>query len=112
MASEQTQHYRSIGGQLAVYLRQREEPWPSTATLQGLAADLVGIHTELALPVRELVSRPAFRVLAEKAGTGGGRLERDALLQDLQRTFAPAVVAGLTEVLNGLLDLLPGSAGR
>ena len=110
MASNQTQHYRAIGGQLALYLRQREGPWPSTASLQGMAADLVGAHTELALPLRELVSRPAFRALAEKAGSGGGLLERDALLQDLQRTFAPAVVAGLAEVLNGLLDLPGGSA--
>jgi len=76
-----------------------------------MAADLVGAHTELALPLRDLVSRPAFRALAEKAVSGGGLLERDALLQDLQQTFAPAVVAGLAEVLNGLLDLPSGSAG-
>jgi hypothetical protein len=105
VAFNQTQHYRAIGGQLALYLRQSEGPWPSTASLQGMAADLVGAHTELALPLRELVSRPAFRALAEKAGSGGGLLERDALLQDLQCTFAPAVVAGLAEVLNGMLDL-------
>ena len=109
MASNQTQQYRAIGGQLAQYLRRREGPWPSTPTLHGVAADLVGAHTDLALPLRELVGRPAFRSLAEKAGSGGGLLERDALLQDLRQTFAPAVVEGLAEVLNGLLELPSGS---
>ena len=89
---------------------QRQGAWPTTATLQGIAIDLVGAHTELSLPLRELVSRPAFRSLADKAGTGGGELDRDALLLDMQQTFAPVVVAGLAEVLNGFLDLPSGGA--
>ena len=109
MTSDQTQKYRAIGGQLALYLRRRVGPWPTSSVLQGIAADLVGDHAELSLALREMVSRPAFRALAEQAGSGRGLLERDALLQDLKSTFAPPVVAGLAEVLNGLLDLPSGS---
>lgn len=109
MNRDLAQQYRDIGTRLALYLRQRQDDWPSSAALQGIVADLLATHVALALPLKDLVSRPAFRTLLRKAGSGSGGLERDALLQDLQRTFAAEVVNDLAEVLNGILDLPLGS---
>ena len=109
MNRERAQHNREIGTRLAHYLRQRQGDWPATASLQGIVADLVGSQVDLALPLKDLVSRPAFRGLFNKAAGGSGALDRDALLQDLQRTFAAEIVNDLAEVLNGILDLPLGS---
>ena len=77
----------------------------TTATLQAIAADLVGARTELLLPLKDLVSRPGFQQLIAKAGSGSGGVELRALLADLEMTFTPALINALEEVLNGFLDL-------
>jgi len=102
---EQRRQYRAIGGQLALYLRQRLGGLPSPSTLQAVAADLAADQAELVLPLRDLVIRPGFAAVAAKAGSGGGVLERQALLQAMEATFAPAVIAALSEILAGCLDL-------
>lgn len=102
--------YRSLGGQLATVLRQREGQQLSASTLQAIAADLVGDRTELLLPLKELVIRPGFELLVSKAGSGHGVVERRALLADLERTFSPAVITALEELLGGFLDLPAASA--
>jgi hypothetical protein len=102
---QERKQYRAIGGRLAVVLRQRQGQRSSAAALQAIAADLVGERTELLLPLKDLVSRPGFELLAAKAGSGRGVVERHALLADLERTFSPAVIAALEELLGGFLDL-------
>ena len=104
---EERKKYRAIGSQLAVVIRNGAARPTSTTALQAVVADLVGNETELLLPLKELVGRPAFQRLVPKAGSGSGSAERLALLQELQRTFAPAITLALEELLGGFLDL-PG----
>ena len=105
MTSQERKQHRAIGGRLAVVLRQRQGKLPSPAAMQGIAADLVGDKTELLLPLKDLLSRPGFQVLVAKAGSGRGVVERQALLADLERTFSPAVITAMEELLGGFLDL-------
>ena len=105
MDRNQSSDYRRIGADLARYVRQQEGRWPSASALQGVVADLVAGQAELLLPLRDLVNRPTFRTLAGLAGSGSGVVQRDALLQELSRTFAPALLTALRETLNGFLDL-------
>jgi len=88
-----------------VYLRQRGHDLPSAQTLQALASDFAAGHDDLVLPLKLLLLKPAFRQLIPKAGSGKGALERQALLQSMQNTFAPAVIDALADVLSGFLDL-------
>ena len=55
--------------------------------------------------MKDLLSRPGFQLLVAKAGSGRGVVERQALLADLERTFSPAVITALEELLGGFLDL-------
>ena len=105
MTPQERKQYRAIGGRLAVVLRQRKEQLPSPAAMQGIAADLVGDKTEILLPLKDLLSRPGFQLLLAKAGSGRGVVERQALLADLEKTFSPAVITALEELLGGFLDL-------
>ncbi|MEN9541231.1 MAG: hypothetical protein RLZZ459_1322 [Cyanobacteriota bacterium] len=107
MSPELGHQYRAIGARLARYVREASGPLPSTGALQALAADLAAEHNSLVLPLKDLVSRPVFRTIAAKAGSGGGAMERHALLLQMGETFSPQVVSALAEVLSGLLDL-PG----
>lgn len=112
MQPDQAQQYRLIGNRLAQVLRQRGGVLPPPAQLQGLVADLLGSHSELLLPLRELIQRPAFEAVAARAGSGSGTLQRDSLLQELSTTFAPGLIAALAELLNGFLDLPSEPAPR
>jgi len=102
---EQRRLYRMIGGRLALYVRQQQAGFASVSALQAVAADLAADQSQLVLPLRELVSRPGFRALAPRAGSGSGALECQALLQTLDATFTPMLIAALGEVLAGFLDL-------
>jgi len=106
---EKSTHYRSIGSRLAVYIRKQHAEIPASAILQSLAADLAAGDADLVLPLKDLVTRPAFRSLTSKAGSGGGSLERHALLLSMQTRYAPQVLDALGEVLSGFLDLPNGS---
>lgn len=109
MTPEQRSQYRAVGGRLAAYVRQLADDLPPSASLQAVVSDLVGNNGELALPLKDLVSRPGFRSLTRKAGSGSGSLERNALLQSMQATFSLQVIEALVEMLSGFLDLPSGS---
>lgn len=111
MTPEERKQYRAIGGRLAVVLRQRQGQLPSPAAMQGIAADLVGDKTELLLPLKDLVSRPGFQSLISQAGSGRGTVERQALLAELEATFASTVIRAMGELLGGFLDL-PATAAQ
>ena len=100
--------YRQIGQALAAHLNQTSGV-PSVAALQGMIADLAPDHPELLLPLRDLVARPGFQGLVTKAGSGGGALQRDAMLNEVRPLFSTQVMEALTEVLNGFLNLPPVS---
>lgn len=96
--------YRQIGQALASHLN-RSSGVPTGAALQGMIADLAADHPELLLPMRDLVSRPAFQLLIAKADSGGGMLQRDALINEVRPLFSGQVLDALLELLNGFLNL-------
>ena len=103
---------RELGQRLADTLRQNNGTIDSPARLQALVADLVAERQELLLPLRDLVARPAFQALIPRAGSGGGAMQRDVLIQDMGVTFSLPVIAAIGELLDGFLDLPPGSAAQ
>lgn len=92
--------YRRVGGQLRAYLRANE---PSTQQIQALLGDLLA-DDELLLPMRDAVARPGFAAFKSHAGSGIGTMQRQALLQELGRSYLPSVVEGIGTVLAGILD--------
>lgn len=81
----------------------------AAAPILSQVQDLLGADTSLLGPLRDLLVRPSFRQLVG-GSQGSVRLgSRDALLQDLNATYNPAVVARLTAVIDGCLGL-PASA--
>ena len=96
--------YRQIGQALASHINQSSGV-TTGAALQGMIADLAADHPELQLPMRDLVSRPAFQLLIAKANSGGGMLQRDALINEVRPLFSAPVLEALSELLNGFLNL-------
>ena len=92
--------YRIVGGRLGAYIRSNN---PSTQQIQGFLGDLLA-NDELLLPMRDVVARPSFTALRDFAGSGGGVIQRDALLQDLARSYLSNVVDGVGQLINGMLD--------
>ena len=92
--------YRTVGGRLGAYIRSNN---PSTQQIQSLLGDLLA-NDELLLPMRDVVARPSFTALRDFAGSGGGAAQRDALLQELARSYLPTVVDGVGQLINGMLD--------
>ena len=102
--------WRELGQRLAHVLRQNPGAITTPARLQGLVADLAADQQELLLPLKDLVNRPAFQALIPRAGSGSGAVQRDVLIQAMEATFSRQVIQALAEVLDGFLDLPPGSA--
>lgn len=101
--------WRELGQRLAHVLRQNPGAVTAPARLQALVADLAADQQELLLPLKDLVNRPAFQALIPRAGSGSGAVQRDVLIQALEATFSRQVIQALAEVLDGFLDLPPGS---
>lgn len=93
-------NYRQVGEKLGEYIRGSN---PTTQQIQGLLADLLA-GDDLLVPMREVVSRPAFAPLQAFAGRRGGAIQRDALVQELSRSYLPSVVDKVRLVLDGVLD--------
>lgn len=102
--------HRRIGERLANSLRDRKGHQLSPKILQAIAVDLAEQSADLILPLRVLVSRPAFAALITKAGTGTGSVERHALLHEVQQLFLPGIVKAISEILDGFLGL-PATSG-
>lgn len=75
--------YRQIGQALASHINQSSGV-TTGAALQGMIADQAADHPELLLPMRDLVSRPAFQSLIAKADSGSGMLQHDALINEVR----------------------------
>jgi hypothetical protein len=104
--------WRELGQQLALILSQSSGSISTPARLQGLVADLAAEQQELLLPLKDLVSRPAFQALIPRAGSGSGAVQRDVLIQAMEATFSRQVIQALRELLDGFLNLPPGSADQ
>ena len=97
--------YRQVGGRLGVYIRANN---PSTQQIQGLLADLLA-GDPLLPTMREVALTPEFVPLKGLAGSGGGAVQRDALLQELAERYLPGVVDDIGQLINGLLDQPAGA---
>jgi len=97
-------HYR-LGAELAKYVRsQTGQGVPPVTALQAVVADIAATTPNLAIPLRDLVSRQGLQVLLPLAGSGSGELQCKALVDDIRQLYHPDVVQALVEVLNGFLE--------
>jgi len=94
-----------IGVEFERNIRQGSGVDCSTSVLQGLIADLTAENHELYAILKDLVGRQSFKVLLPLAGTGTGRLEKDALIQEINRVYLPAVCYQVSQFLDGFLGL-------
>ncbi len=100
---------RSLGRQLGEFVLQRQgASRPTPVALQGVVADLAAGTPDLQAPLRDLVSRQSFGALLPHARSGGGLIQRDALIQEISRVYHPEVLVEMEEVLNGFLDASGG----
>lgn len=98
--------YREVGARLGAYIRTNN---PSTQQIQGLLADLLA-GNELLPTMKEVVSLPSFHGIQALTGSGGGAVQRDALLQELGRRYLPSVLEEVAQTINGMLDIPVSSA--
>lgn len=105
MASEASEPLRSIGAKLADFASQNAHNSQLASTLQGLAADLTPHQPDLAIPLRDLVSRPLFLESIKQAQKGPRLIQRDALINDLSRIYSEHILDSITEILNGFFQI-------
>ena len=98
--------YSQLGDRLGGYIRANN---PSTQQLRAFLGDLLA-NDELLLPMRDVVARPSFGTLAALAGSGTGTAQREALLQELSRSYLPTVVSDVKCVVTGMLALAANGA--
>jgi hypothetical protein len=70
-----------------------------------VVADLAATTPNLAIPLRDIVSRQGFQRLIPLAGSGTGELQRKVLVEDIRQLYHPDVVHALVDMLNGFLEL-------
>ena len=110
VATADNSHLRRLGSQFGEYVSKQKGNIPSPAALQGVIADLAAGESELIAPLRDLVSKQSFAALLPYARSNGGRIQRDALIQEISRVYHPDVLVRVEEVLNGFLDASGGIA--
>ena len=93
-------NYRHVGGRLGAYIRANN---PSTQQIQGLLADLLA-GDKLLPTMREVVTMPEFALLTDLAGSGGGLVQRDALIRELSSRYVPGVLEQVGQLIDGMLD--------
>ena len=100
----------SIGRHLGDYIKRQGGTTPSPQALQGVVADLAVGQPDLQAPLRDLVGRQGFSALLTYSRSGGGLIQRDALIQEISRIYHPDVLIRVEQVLNGFLDVSGGIA--
>ena len=99
---EQSEEYK-LGLALGRFVKEQGQRHP--AQLTAVIADLSADHPDLQAPLRDLVTRESFLSLLHKARSGGGLIQRDAVIQEMKSIYQQDILANLEEVLNGFLDL-------
>jgi hypothetical protein len=107
MSKPNQNELQSIGRQLAQFVRQSGGRASESGVLQGVIADLAAGQLELFAPLRDLVGRQSFQALLPHALSGGGTIQRDALIQEISGVYHPDMLVSIEQVLNGFL----GSSG-
>lgn len=103
---------RALGSELAKFIKYNSAERLTSASLQAVIADLAVDHPDLNAPLKDLVSRQSFRSLIPHATSGGGAIQRDALIQEISRVYHPAVLIEIEHVLNGYLESSGGVASQ
>jgi hypothetical protein len=103
---------RALGSHLAVFIKHRSPEQLTASSLQAVIADLAVDHSDLIAPLKDLVSRQSFLSLIPHATSGGGAIQRDALIQEISRVYHPAVLIEIEDVLNGFLESSGGVASQ
>lgn len=104
MTNDRLDHYR-IGAELARYVRtQTGRGSPPLSALQAVVTDLAATTPNLAIPLRDVVTRQGFQPLIPLAGSGRGDIHLKALVDDVHQLYNPNVVQALVEVLDGFLE--------
>jgi len=100
--AEQSEEYK-LGLALGRFVKEQGQRHP--AQLRAVIADLSADHPDLQAPLLDLVTRESFLSLLHKARSGGGLIQRDAVIQEMKSIYQQDILANLEEVLNGFLDL-------
>ena len=100
--AEQSEEYK-LGLALGRFVKEQGQRHP--AQLTAVIADLSADHPDLQAPLRDLVTRESFLSLLHKARSGGGLIQRDAVIQEMKSIYQQDILANLEEVLNGFLDI-------
>lgn len=96
---------RVIGEQLAALLQNANGRLCTTPGRQALVLDLCAEREDLAIPLKDTVSRRSFDALVGHARSRNGVPQRDALLDELGRIYSAETVGLLAEFLNGFLGI-------
>lgn len=95
---------REIGAQLQAWLAGGEREPLQSRRIEGVMLDALGSDPRLRGPVRDLALQPLLVTLLQETSPVARRSLLETLVQDLQATYAPAV-------LGELLDLLEAATG-
>ena len=106
-ASNENSHLsdHQLGEKLAAVIEQQASSSLPYSVVFNQLQDLLGDDTSLRGPLRDLLGRAAFRQLVGPERNTAPIGARDALLQDLGRTYNSHMVERLGVVINGCLDL-------
>lgn len=110
MTTAEIARLRGLGRQLGEYVKRHAASQPTQRALQGVMADLAAGMPDLQAALRDLVCRQSFLALLHHAGSRGGLIQRDALIQEISHVYHPDVLVQVEEVLNGFLDASGGIA--
>lgn len=95
---------REIGAQLHAWLAGGDREPLQARRIEGVLLDALGGDPRLRGPVRDLALQPLLLTLLQETSPVARRSLLETLVQDLQATYAPAV-------LGELLDLLEAATG-
>jgi membrane associated rhomboid family serine protease len=95
---------REIGAQLHAWLAGGDREPLQARRIEGVLLDALGSDPRLRGPVRDLALQPLLVTLLQESSPVARRSLLETLVQDLQATYAPAV-------LGELLDLLEAATG-
>ena len=94
-----------LGEKLAALIAQQASSNLPYSVVFNKLQDLLGDDTALLSPIRDLLGRPACKQIVGSQRNTASIGARDALLQDLGRTYKSSVVERLRAVLNGCQGL-------
>lgn len=92
-----------LGAQARTLLAQQQHEALNLGQLFNQLQDLLGADVSLKVPLRDLFGREIFRKLLVAKQTSQKLAYKDALIQELQSVYSPALVSRLDAFLNGLI---------